>query len=216
MRSYAAGYVRKNAELTTLPGRTRYTRNPLYLGIAADYGWGSGLRRGAGGCWACWLGVFALIYIPTIQGRGTVSCGRTSRRSMEYARRGCRGCFPGVARLDRPTAERAGFSRERYLHHREYNSLIGAGAIYLALGLKIAWSVSASGRCSSTLGSLIALVEAYLSRLKTEQGDAAYVPRLRIETWGYPDSCALEVKTGRRAALVLMYELSGFRPGDMI
>jgi hypothetical protein len=29
------------------------------------------------------------------------------------------------------------FSRERYLHHREYNALVGAAAIYVALTLRM-------------------------------------------------------------------------------
>jgi hypothetical protein len=29
------------------------------------------------------------------------------------------------------------FSRKLYLHHREYNAALGAGAIYLALALRL-------------------------------------------------------------------------------
>ncbi len=65
LRAYAAGYVRKNAELT-LTGPYAHTRNPLYLGsmlIAFGFALAS---------WS-WVIVIALavlfagIYVPTIQ-----------------------------------------------------------------------------------------------------------------------------------------------------
>lgn len=136
LRSYAAGYVRKNTELT-VTGPYAYTRNPLYLGsLLITLGFGV-----ASGSW--WLlgllaGVFALIYIPTILGEERYL--RTHFAEFDgYAARVPRLLPWGRWRSSNGLG--GVFSRERYLHHREYNSLIGAGAIYLALGLKIAWSV---------------------------------------------------------------------------
>ena len=66
LRGYAAGYVRKNAELTTT-GPYGYTRNPLYLGSML-------IAFGFGAASANWLLVallvvlFLAIYLPTIQG----------------------------------------------------------------------------------------------------------------------------------------------------
>ena len=132
LRSYPPGYVRKNAELT-VTGPYAYTRNPLYLGsLLITLGFGA-----AAGSW--WLlallaGVFALIYIPTIQGEERYL--RAHFAEFEgYATR-----VPRLLPKVRAGSSKGGagtFSRERYLHHREYNSVIGAGAIYLALGLKI-------------------------------------------------------------------------------
>jgi protein-S-isoprenylcysteine O-methyltransferase Ste14 len=132
LRGYAAGYVKKNAELTRT-GPYAYTRNPLYLG-SMMIAFGFAL---ASGNWAIFLILatgFLAIYLPTI------------RSEEEYLR----SHFPGfddysrqVPRLlprltpaqnDLPPGR---FSRERYLHHREYNALMGSAAIYGALAVRL-------------------------------------------------------------------------------
>src|ERR1700712_4108827 len=66
LRGYAAGYVKKNAELTRT-GPYAYTRNPLYLGsMMIAFGFAA-----AAGSWVILIALavlFAAIYIPTIQG----------------------------------------------------------------------------------------------------------------------------------------------------
>src|SRR6201987_287810 len=66
LRGYAAGYVKKNAELTRT-GPYAYTRNPLYLGsMMIAFGFAV-----ASGSWVILIALavlFAAIYIPTIQG----------------------------------------------------------------------------------------------------------------------------------------------------
>lgn len=132
LRAYAAGYVRKNAELTRT-GPYAYTRNPLYLGsmmIAFGFAW-------AAASWIIFLALailFLAIYLPTIRSEETY----------------LREHFPGfddyakqVPRLlprltsARSEAEAGRFSRERYLHHREYNACMGAIAIYAALAARL-------------------------------------------------------------------------------
>ena len=65
LRGYAAGYVKKNQELTRT-GPYAYTRNPLYLGSALiAFGF-----AGAARSWPILLVLmvlFAVIYWPTIQ-----------------------------------------------------------------------------------------------------------------------------------------------------
>jgi protein-S-isoprenylcysteine O-methyltransferase Ste14 len=132
LRGYAAGYVRKNSELTTT-GPYGYTRNPLYLGsmliafgfAAAAWGWIIFVALAV---------LFAVIYIPTIQ-------------SEEEYLRGHFAGFDAYARkvprlLPRLTpaqgdGEAGSFSKALYRHHREYNSAMGAGAIYLALVVRL-------------------------------------------------------------------------------
>jgi len=136
LRAYASGYVRKNAERTTT-GPYAHTRNPLYLGsMLIAFGF-------AAAAWNLTIllaltALFAMIYIPTIQGEEAYL--RAHFAGFEaYA-----GQVPRLLprlRAARPPApaedgERGGFSPALYRKHREYNALMGVGAIYLALAFK--------------------------------------------------------------------------------
>jgi protein-S-isoprenylcysteine O-methyltransferase Ste14 len=132
IRALASGHVRKNEQLTT-SGPYAYTRNPLYLGslilalgfvVASRSWWIAGVM----------ILMFVAIYIPVIRSEETY----------------LRNQFPGfddyarvVPRLvPRLTARNSGgvsFSKELYLRHREYNALLGAGAIVLVLAGKLLW-----------------------------------------------------------------------------
>ena len=132
LRGYAAGYVRKNAELTT-SGPYAYTRNPLYLGsMLIAFGFG-----GASASWflvGCLAVLFAAIYVPTIRSEEEYLRGRFAgfdRYAAQVPR-----LFPRL-RAAVSSQARGSFSRALYLHHREYNSLMGAGAVYLALALRL-------------------------------------------------------------------------------
>jgi len=117
LRGYAAGYVKKNAELTRT-GPYAYTRNPLYLGILLAV-------------------MFLAIYVPVILSEETF-LRATFAGFDEYARRVPR-LLPRLtaARFSESNIGIGRFSAERYRHHREYNALMGAAAIYAALILRM-------------------------------------------------------------------------------
>ncbi len=129
LRGYAAGYVKKNSELTQT-GPYAHTRNPLYLGsmlIAA--GFAAALLS-----WpvAALLAVgFLVIYVPVI-----ASEERFLRATFpgfdDYCRRVPR-LLPRLTAANASTGEASGFSLMLYRKHREYNALIGAALLYLSL-----------------------------------------------------------------------------------
>lgn len=135
LRGYAAGYVKKNAELTRT-GPYAYTRNPLYLG---SMGIAFGFAVAAGQLWLGLLLVvmFLSIYVPTILSEETFLRGAFPTFE-EYAQRVPR-LLPRLTPAHFADADARGgrFSGERYLHHREYNALMGAAAIYAALMLRM-------------------------------------------------------------------------------
>ena len=128
LRGYAAGFVNKNEELT-VTGPYAFTRNPLYLG---SMGIAFGFAVAAGRWWLVVLlaAMFLAIYVPTILSEEAF-LRATFPEFAAYAER-----VPRL--LPRLTPARFGatagrFSRERYLHHREYNAAVGATAIYAVL-----------------------------------------------------------------------------------
>jgi hypothetical protein len=135
LRGYAAGYVKKNAELTRT-GPYAYTRNPLYLGsIALAFGF----AIAAGRWWLILLlvGMFLFIYVPTILSEEAFLRGEFPEFD-EYARRVPR-LLPRLtaARFAEAHVTSGRFSPERYRHHREYNASMGAAALYAALVLRM-------------------------------------------------------------------------------
>ncbi len=133
LRAYAAGYVKKNRELT-VTGPYAHVRNPLYLGsmlIAAGFAlallsWPVALALAVG---------FTVIYVPVI-----ASEERFLRAAFpgfdEYCRQVPR-LIPrlGTARIPGSESALGAFSLSLYIRHREYNAGIGATLLYLSLFL---------------------------------------------------------------------------------
>jgi protein-S-isoprenylcysteine O-methyltransferase Ste14 len=129
LRAYASGYVKKNTALA-VTGPYAYTRNPLYLGsLLMAFGFAAASRSWwVVGALAC---LFALLYIPTILSE------EQYLRSVfpefdAYARRVPR-LLPRLVAAREPGDAAGGFSSALYRKHREYNSLLGAAALYAAL-----------------------------------------------------------------------------------
>ncbi|MBT9333197.1 methyltransferase family protein [Paracidobacterium acidisoli] len=133
LRAYASGYVKKNRELT-VTGPYAYTRNPLYLGsMTIAFGFALAAR-------SIWIAValailFAVIYIPVI--RGEEEFLRSAFPEFDaYATRVPR-LLPRITPAKSGQTEAGEFSSALYWKHREYNALIGAAAIYIALALRL-------------------------------------------------------------------------------
>jgi protein-S-isoprenylcysteine O-methyltransferase Ste14 len=136
LRAYAAGYVRKNAELT-FTGPYAYTRNPLYLGsMMIAFGFAA-----AAASWVILIALavlFAAIYVPTILSEEAYLREHFAGFDA-YAAKVPR-LLPRLTPASFPVDENASggrFSGEQWRHHREYNALMGAGAIYLALAVRL-------------------------------------------------------------------------------
>jgi Phospholipid methyltransferase len=134
MRSYAAGYVKKNRELTRT-GPYAHTRNPLYLGsILIAAGFALALEN----VWFTLVLVvfFVVIYVPVI-----ASEERFLRATFSGFDDYCRQVPRLIPRLTAAPApegeagESGRFSMELYRRHREYNSAIGALLLYGSLCL---------------------------------------------------------------------------------
>lgn len=130
LRGYAAGYVKKNQELTTT-GPYAFVRNPLYLGsILIAAGFAVALLSWAVA--AALAGMFVAIYVPVI-----ASEERFLRQTFPGFDAYCRQVPRLIPRLTpaRGTGEgeRGRFVLALYLKHREYNALLGASLLYLSL-----------------------------------------------------------------------------------
>lgn len=129
LRGYAAGYVKKNRELTQT-GPYSHTRNPLYLGsMLMAFGFALALLS-----WPVALLLafgFLVIYVPVI-----ASEERFLRATFSdfdaYCRRVPR-LLPRITAAPAPAGQSGSFSFTLYLKHREYNALIGAALLYLCL-----------------------------------------------------------------------------------
>lgn len=129
IRGVASGQLKKNEELA-VSGPYSYTRNPLYLGsILIAVGFALAARNIW--IWVLLLVLFVLIYVPVI--RSEEAFLRSVFPDFEsYSRR-----VPRL--LPRWSGESltASFSHELYLKHREYNALIGAVLMMVAITVKM-------------------------------------------------------------------------------
>jgi len=140
LRGYASGYVKKNAELATA-GPYAHTRNPLYLGsMLIAFGFAAAAWR-----WEILVALavlFAAIYVPTILSEEAYL--REHFGGFEAYARAVPRLLPRLSaapaaggQQDGGNHAKGGFSRALYRQHHEYNSAMGAVAIYLALAARL-------------------------------------------------------------------------------
>lgn len=132
LRGVASGHVQKNTCLTTT-GPYACTRNPLYLGSLVLAG---GFAVAARSLWVALaiVTLFAAVYLPVVWAEEEFLRLRFPEYA-EYERR-----VPRFVPRWAPAEARQGkFSSQLYWKHREYNALLGAGAVMAALVTKILW-----------------------------------------------------------------------------
>jgi protein-S-isoprenylcysteine O-methyltransferase Ste14 len=133
VRAAASGHIRKNRELTTT-GPYAYTRNPLYLGsILIAIGFALAARN-------LWIAVglmlmFSLIYWPVI--RDEESYLQSAFPAYEAYAASVPRFFPRLTPYREAASGASAYSRELYLRHREYNSVLGSLLMMGALILKM-------------------------------------------------------------------------------
>ena len=129
LRAAASGHVKKNTELT-ITGPYAYTRNPLYLGsLCIAIGFGVAGRNP-------WIAVaifvfLVMIYYPVILSEEDYLRSRFPEFGSYQAR------VPRLFPKFKADGNAGSFSRELYLQHREYNSLIGAILLTIVLIAKM-------------------------------------------------------------------------------
>lgn len=129
IRAIASGQLKKNEELA-VTGPYSYTRNPLYLGsILIAVGFAVVAR--SLWIWVLLFSLFVSIYIPVITSEEVFLRSKFSDFDS-YAR-----AVPRLLPRWSGQSLTANFSRELYLKHREYNALIGAALMLLAVTLKM-------------------------------------------------------------------------------
>ena len=129
VRAIASGQLRKNEELAT-SGPYSYTRNPLYLGsIVIAIGFAVAARNLW--IWVLLFSLFVFIYVPVIASEEAFLRSKFPDFDA-YASAVPRllPCWSGQSLTEN-------FSRELYLKHREYNALIGAALMMLAVAVKM-------------------------------------------------------------------------------
>jgi len=135
IRAIASGQLKKNEELAT-SGPYSYTRNPLYLGSIL-IGIGFALAAGSLWIWFLLVAMFTAIYVPVIRSEEAFLRSRFPDFEL-YARR-----VPRLAPRWSGESLISNFSSTLYLKHREYNALIGAVLMMLAITVKMIRSGSA-------------------------------------------------------------------------
>ncbi len=136
IRGWAAGTIHKNTRLTTT-GPYAFTRNPLYLGSFV-IGVGVGIATGRLWLFAGFIVFFAWLYRRTIRQEAEHLEGNYGDEFRSYAA-GVPAFWPRLTPHRGAGQERAAFSLDRYLQHREWEAALGVVAGLGFLAAKLLW-----------------------------------------------------------------------------
>lgn len=119
IRAWAAGHIRKNAELA-IHGPYAYCRNPLYFG---SFLLGTGFTFASGVWWIglVFIGYFFSVYIPVMQAEATDLAKLFGQGFQSYAA-SVPLFFPSLRNKSESVAQ---FDLILYRSHREYQVIIG-------------------------------------------------------------------------------------------
>ncbi|MFN2530506.1 MAG: isoprenylcysteine carboxylmethyltransferase family protein [Pyrinomonadaceae bacterium] len=138
VRAWAAGHIRKNAELAT-SGPYAYTRNPLYLG---SFLLGAGFTIGSGR-WILALAFAALfigIYLPVMRVEASTMAELFGPPYKIY-KQAVPLFFPRLTPFRAGQSARVTFDRTLYLRYREYRAALGLTAAWGLLLLKTYYKI---------------------------------------------------------------------------
>lgn len=129
LRAWAAGHIRKNAQLAT-SGPYAFTRNPLYLGSFL-LGLGFTIASGRLLLGLLFAALFLGIYLPVMRVEAT-TMAELFGKEFETYRRAVPLFFPRLTPFRHNESAVNRFDSTLYLRYREYRA---------ALGLIIAWGL---------------------------------------------------------------------------
>ena len=129
IRAWAAGHIRKNAQLAT-SGPYAFTRNPLYLGSFL-LGLGFTIASGRLLLGLLFAALFLGIYLPVMRVEAS-TMAQLFGEDYEQYRRSVPLFFPRISRFRQGQSAANKFDSSLYLRYREYRA---------ALGLVVAWGL---------------------------------------------------------------------------
>jgi protein-S-isoprenylcysteine O-methyltransferase Ste14 len=129
IRAWAAGHIRKNAQLAT-SGPYAFTRNPLYLGSFL-LGLGFTIASGRLVLGLLFAALFLGIYLPVMRVEAS-TMAQLFGENYENYRRSVPLFFPRITPFRQRESAANKFDGSLYLRYREYRA---------ALGLVIAWGL---------------------------------------------------------------------------
>jgi protein-S-isoprenylcysteine O-methyltransferase Ste14 len=136
IRAWAAGHLRKNAELA-VSGPYAYTRNPLYFG---SFVMTTGLAVSGGVVWlGVWLLVFfLLVYLPVMQAEAEHMTRLFGQAYIDWAK-SLPLFLPRLTpyRIEGLGNQQGRFEWRLYRHNREYRALLGMFLVLDVLVLKM-------------------------------------------------------------------------------